>query len=284
MDWKKSKNILIFALILTNLVLFGMTGGFESLRLEDDDRDPMLEAVISLLERRGVTIGTPIPEHTLSIKALDLEYHEVDGAATAQKLLTDSHKAQEGLYIGRDGALLVIALEREMRFELPMEQWLMAEPLETEAAWQAGEAFLEANGFDDEDRRPWSLSAEPDHVILEWRQSYGEYFLEEAFMRVRLTGDQVVSFERRWFNDPIPQENEHRVIPPSKALFIAAEEMAQSSVPGTTADDPVRIEGIHLGYKLETGALTSGITSGEASPYWRLRLSDGRVIFVEAVE
>ena len=281
MDWKKSKNILIFALILTNLVLFGMTGGFESLRLEDDDRDPMLDAVISLLERRGVTIGTPIPEQRLSIKALDLEYHEVDGAATAQKLLKDSHKAQEGLYIGRDGALLVIALEREMRFELPMEQWLKAEPLEAEAAWQVGEAFLEAYGFDDADRRPWSYSAEPDHVILEWRQSYGEYFLEEAFMRVRLTGDQVVSFERRWFNEPQPRDNSYKVIQPSKALFMAAEKIAES---GAGSGEAVRIESMELGYQLETGSLTSGITSGEASPYWRMRLSDGRVIFVEAME
>lgn len=281
MDWKKSKNILIFALILTNITLFTMTGGLDKLIQREDTQDPLLPSVIALLNGRGVGINALIPEIPLNIRAIDLEYNEIEAAELADRLLTEGYEEINGLFVGRDGALLVVALEREIRFELPMDQWLISEPLEEEAAWQAGEAFLEAHGFDHGDRQRWDLSVEPDHVILEWRQKYNSYFLEEAFMRIRLTGDKVVSFERRWFNEPQPQDNVHKVIQPSKALFMAAEEIAATnSVPDTS----VKIDSIELGYQLETGSLTSDITSGEASPYWRMRLSDGRVIFVEAVE
>lgn len=281
MDWKKSKNILIFALILTNIALFAMTGGLEKLIQRDSAQDPLLPSVVALLNGRGIGINALIPAIPLNIRAIDLEYNEIEPAELADRLLSDGYEEIDGLFVGRDGALLVVALEREIRFELPMDQWLISEPLEEEAAWQVGEEFLSAHGFDHDDRQRWDLTVEPDHVILEWRQKYNSYFLEEAFMRIRLTGDKVVSFERRWFNEPQPQDNVHKVIQPSKALFMAAEEIAATnSVPET----PVKIDSIELGYQLETGSLTSDITSGEASPYWRMRLSDGRVIFVEAVE
>lgn len=281
MDWKKSKNILILALILTNIALFAMTGGLEKLIQRDNAQDPLLPSVIALLNGRGIGINALIPSIPLNIRAIDLEYNEIEAAQLADKLLTEGYEEINGLFIGHDGALLVVALEREIRFELPLEKWLVTEPLEEEEAWQVGEAFLAAHGFDQADRQRWELSVEPDHVILEWRQKYGSYFLEEAFMRIRLTGDKVVSFERRWFNEPQPQDNVHTVIQPSKALFMAAEEIAATN---TGPDASVKIDSIELGYQLETGSLTSDITSGEASPYWRLRLSDGRVIFVEAVE
>jgi hypothetical protein len=281
MDWKKSKNILIFALILTNIALFAMTGGLDKLIQRDSTQDPLLPSVIALLNGRGIGINAIIPSIPLNIRAIDLEYNEIEAAQLADKLLTGGYEEINGLFVGRDGALLVVALEREIRFELPIDQWMVSDPLEDEEAWQAGEAFLAAHGFDQADRQRWDLSVEPDHVILEWRQKYGSYFLEEAFMRIRLTGNKVVSFERRWFNEPQPQENVHKVIQPSKALFMAAEEIAATS---TGPDPSVKIDSIELGYQLETGSLTSDITSGEASPYWRMRLSDGRVIFVEAVE
>jgi hypothetical protein len=281
MDWKKSKNILIVALVLTNIALFVMTGGLEKLYDREAAQDPLLPSVLSLLDGRGIGINAAVPTIPLSIKAVDLEYNEIEAQTLADELLPEGYEVFDGLYVGHDGALLVVALEREIRFELPLEQWQTAAPLDEALAWQTGEAFLAAHGFDHEDRQRWDLSVEPDHVILEWRQSYGSYFLEEAFMRIRLTGDKVVSFERRWFNPPQPQENVHKVIQPSKALFLAAEEMAASEFSEAHA---VKIDSIELGYQLETGSLTSGITSGEASPYWRMRLSDGRVIFVEAVE
>lgn len=281
MDWKKSKNILIVALILTNIALFVMTGGMSKLIDRETAQDPLLPSVLSLLDGRGIGISAAIPAMPLTIKAIDLEYNEIEAQTLANALLPGGYEAIDGLYVGHDGALLVVALEREIRFELPLEQWQIAAPLDEAMAWQTGEAFLAAHGFDHDDRQRWDLSVEPDHVILEWRQSYGSYFLEEAFMRIRLTGDKVVSFERRWFNPPQPQENVHKVIQPSKALFLAAEEIAASEA---LEDQTVKIDAIELGYQLETGSLTSDITSGEASPYWRMRLSDGRVIFVEAVE
>ncbi|SCZ76586.1 two-component system regulatory protein YycI [Acidaminobacter hydrogenoformans] len=281
MDWKKSKNILIIALILTNIALFVMTGGMSKLIDRESAQDPLLPSVLSLLDGRGIGISAAIPAMPLTINAVDLEYNEIEAQTLANALLPGGYEAIDGLYVGHDGALLVVAIEREIRFELPLEQWQITAPLDDAQAWQTGEAFLSALGFDHDDRQRWALSVEPDHVILEWRQSYGSYFLEEAFMRIRLTGDKVVSFERRWFNPPQPQENVHKVIQPSKALFLAAEEIAASEA---LEDQAVKIDAIELGYQLETGSLTSDITSGEASPYWRMRLSDGRVIFVEAVE
>lgn len=279
MDWKKSKNILILALILTNLALFAMTGGFQKLMDGNREEDPLLPSVISMLSNRGIGVNAELPPNFKSIYAVDLEYNEVNTLALASQFLGADYEKREDLFMGSDGSLFLVALEREMRFEKPKHLWASVEPLDEALAWQAAEAFLQTNGFDHADRIPWRYSVETDHVVLEWRQFYGAYFLEEAFIRVRLTGDQVVSFERRWFNEPQPQENVHKVIQPSKALFLAAEEIAASG-----SDQPVKIESITLGYKLETGSLTTGITSGEASPYWRVRLSDERVIFVEAVE
>jgi hypothetical protein len=175
--------------------------------------------------------------------------------------------------------LLVVALERELRYEWPKALWPKVPPLEEAEAWQIGEAYLKDLGFDHSELVDKTYSLESDHVILEWRQRFGAYFLEGAYMKIRLSGDQVVSLERRWFDPPIPQETEYRVISAAKALYLAAEQIADSGM-----TDPVEIENLDLGYKLETGSLTTGITSGEASPYWRVKLSDGRILFVEAVE
>lgn len=279
MDWIKSKNILILALIFTNLALFILSGGLEKIVVRDQLEDPLAESVSTLLAQRGIKINAVLPANEETIHAIDLEYDVVDVKALADKLFDKKYNEEQGLYLGEKGDLLVVALERELRYEWPKARWPKNEPLEEDKAWQIGEAFLKKIGFDHEDRMVWSYMAESDHVILEWHQHFGTYFLEEAFMRVRLSGDQVVSFERRWFDPPIPQEAVYKVISAPKALFHAAEQIAELKV-----QTPVDIDSLSLGYTLETGSLVTGITSGEASPYWRMRLSDGTTLFIEAVE
>ncbi|MDO9591702.1 MAG: hypothetical protein Q7I98_00740, partial [Erysipelotrichaceae bacterium] len=77
MDWKRSKNILILALLVTNIVLFILSGAADKLFKPQSEEDPLLDPVVSMLGQRGIKNAAVLPSNIKSIQAIDLEYNEV---------------------------------------------------------------------------------------------------------------------------------------------------------------------------------------------------------------
>lgn len=96
-------------------------------------------------------------------------------------------------------------------------------------------------------------------------------------MNVTISGDSVVTFNRKWFNVKNVYDNNRRVIAPSKALFLFMEKFEKS-------DEKIIITDISFGYKLDTGVINSNVASGDAFPYWRIRTESDKIYFIEAVE
>jgi regulatory protein YycI of two-component signal transduction system YycFG len=84
MDWKKAKNIIIAALLLTNLFLLGL-----NLYARYEGRQQAAEeqrAIQQLLEERGIRLGAELPAQE-RMGALQVEYVHLDATRLAKALL-----------------------------------------------------------------------------------------------------------------------------------------------------------------------------------------------------
>ncbi|MBE6037530.1 MAG: hypothetical protein E7223_08000 [Clostridiales bacterium] len=59
MDWARAKNIVIIALVITNLFLLGIYGGKMFLNARQEEN--LYEDTMRLLEARGITLDAELP-------------------------------------------------------------------------------------------------------------------------------------------------------------------------------------------------------------------------------
>lgn len=74
MDWSKAKNILIVALLITNLILGGTYIKKESEKL--DKINSATDAAISYIEKRGVKVECAVPRDVQDVSVLTLRFKD----------------------------------------------------------------------------------------------------------------------------------------------------------------------------------------------------------------
>lgn len=89
MDWTKAKNILIVALIATNLVLL-FTYAFQEESLSETE-DTVLADTIALLETKNIFVKVPIPKKHNRMPVLTVEYGAMDQTLYEQELDVQEH-------------------------------------------------------------------------------------------------------------------------------------------------------------------------------------------------
>ncbi|MGB3368741.1 MAG: hypothetical protein WBA54_14695 [Acidaminobacteraceae bacterium] len=276
MEWSKTKSILIIGLILTNIILSLYLFSSDSLFSKGDiSEDQSLKEVITILEKNNIYINMDSVNYYRIIQDLELEYEGYDIEALSKKFLNGDLIVEENKISTLDKYIEIIS-NIELLY-INSDKLDTNELVDLKEAYSIADRFISAVGFGSDDKYIFNTIKEDASITVVYKQNYNNFFLEDTYMKVTISGDNVVEFNRKWFNIDNVYDNNRRVIAPSKALFLFMERFEKS-------DEKIIITDISFGYKLDTGVINSNVASGDAFPYWRIRTESDKIYFIEALE
>ncbi|MDO4553364.1 MAG: two-component system regulatory protein YycI [Bacillota bacterium] len=185
MDWSKSKNILIIALLITNVLLlcFYVAG---QLRQGAED-DQIMEETLALLEARNIYLETEVPQVQERMAVLNVEYHQVD--------------------------------EERLEAALESQRALPAGEQTEEAILDACNAFADSLGLLTETTELESVVEEGDAVVVRYRNVYEGIPVEESYMVCTFRNGRVEELERQWLLPTGTGKNKREVLSAWAALI-----------------------------------------------------------------
>ncbi|MFA5528347.1 MAG: hypothetical protein WC996_06985 [Peptostreptococcales bacterium] len=232
MDWSKAKNILIIALIITNILLFAdLMLVKEEIELFDDN---VINDTLSILNERDIYVYAQISTEQKYLPVLEVEYDEI----------TDEDIQH---IINNQEDIRTLGISREQTVEKV-------------------ERFLRENGLEDEDmvlQEP--IKYENNQYILTYKKYYNNIALEECHMTVIAEDGVIVNIDRIWLNAIGKGKMAKKTIPVTTALLRFA-----SNLP-SDAEKPIIITDIEAAYWLKTSAYDQEITRQDtALPAWKI--------------
>jgi hypothetical protein len=247
MDWTKAKNIIIAALIITNLVLIG------SLYVKFNEKQEMqkreLSDTISVLESRNITINTTLPNTVGNKPLLYIEYDNAD-----QSLIEEKLKGQVGI-------------SSEIIDQSSIEKYINVFFTECNIMTKniVLKSIVEKNGV----------------YSIEYKNMVGDIALEDSYIKCTFSEGKIIDFQRIWLKPLDFGKTKREVMPISSALIRFMNKIKE----GPAKDSNIVINGIELVYWLDTSALdlNSPVTD-TAFPAWKFTYNTGEVIHIGAFE
>jgi regulatory protein YycI of two-component signal transduction system YycFG len=277
-DWTKSKSILILALVLTNFILIYSV--IDSRKAFDEQVERESEAwvqVLDLAKEKQIKISEEPVYYLKTLTGVRLEYQMYDPEQIAKNLM-GSYTVKLGKYTSNSGEEMTLENGNKLLYAKNIPKAVPAKKaLDSNSAKMRAERFLNDIQFSSADMQFWNVQQQDQITTVIFRQYYKKLFLDDAYMAVTFQGDQIVKFERKWFNPPEDLKYTRKIISPSKALFMSIDMLLTS---GEKA--PIEIKSLELGYRLDSSSLVSSVKAGEASPYWRILTQTGKVYYIEA--
>ncbi|MDR2356027.1 MAG: hypothetical protein LBE16_07505 [Clostridiales Family XIII bacterium] len=182
MDWGKAKNILIVALLVTNLVLLGTYVLRETQRFGADDDDTLRR----ILTEYKVFIETELPKQPGPMAVLYVRPETEDGALIEEALAEQA--------------------------PIPNE--------DREAMLRAANAVLERCGFMTENTKPLTPpETEGGETILRYRNMFGDIPIEESYILCTIRDGRVAKLSRKWYTPLELHDTRGKIIKPIEALM-----------------------------------------------------------------
>ncbi len=184
MDWAKTKNILIVALIATNIFL--VFTYFSKNDTEDmiTDRD----VLYSVLKEKNIFIDTEIPEEYDKMSALTIEYNY-----DYNKIIEENLKKED--------------------FNLPVDS-------SEEKYHEKADEFLEASFIGNENLLFDSVVIKDDEVVVKYKNRYKEIVIGDSFFEVTFANGKIKNATRKILNIEPHTKKKLKVISPEEALLI----------------------------------------------------------------
>jgi hypothetical protein len=182
MDWTKAKNILIAALLVTNLVLLGAYV-FRETQRNGADNDATLRRILT---EYNVFLETEMPKQPAPMAVLYVQPETEDSASVA-KALADQ-KPVRGT--GREAML------------------------------NAANAVLESCGLMTENTEP-SAQFETDggKTVIRYRNIFGDIPIEESYVLCTVEDGRVTELSRKWYTPVELHDRKGRILGPTEALM-----------------------------------------------------------------
>lgn len=244
MEWSKIKNILIIALVLTNLLFIFLIISADSGEYKPDSPD-LLNETVSVLENNGITISAEIPYEEKEMAVLTLTYDEDNGTF----FYTGSQKIPE---------------------------------LTEKTALKAADSFVEnlelpsADG--NEIRKGSCFPSEEDEnmYVVTYGSYYDDYKLEDSYLICFVTQDGVVKMKKNHASAEAAGKSRQKIIPVTTALLKYMNQIKTADI-----NAGAEITDISMVYKIEA-PYDGNITSDTAFPTWKITASDGALSYIPA--
>lgn len=257
MDWSRTKTVLIWAFLITNLLLgYILYKDF----LVDSKREFFTQEYRKnlnlLFEKKDIKIKTELPTITQDMGPITVVYDFY-----TQDQLKKIFFEPEGEYTTIDG--------KEIRYKGKMK---FNEFNEKEAKINA-EIFLEKYGFT-KDRYLKYIQKGNDYIKVVYSGRTEEYFLDGCYIEFFIATDGNFTFKSVWFKPINDKFQKGDIITSVEALI-----KAYSKIPkGSTVEEVIQ------GYYLDADLNSKNTTMAKAFPVWRIKYDSNKYIYIQALE
>ena len=250
MDWSKAKNILIAALMITNLILIGAIYGSMD-QPDGSDREDIKENTILLLREHRIYVEEDvIPEKNQSLPVLSVRYRTVD-----------QEKADRAL-----------------------KEW--AEPLSESAAdeayYDAADELLRQAEINAASLVHQSVQRMDEEISVIYGVEHKGYSLDNSRLIVTFRGGAPVAIGTSWAEPVTMGKNKKQVMTASTALIKFMSELETSQTEVDRKD--VFVDEIRLVYWLEGYTENGGVSEDTAVPYWCIEYNGDQRAYISAYE
>lgn len=276
MDWSKSKNILIIAFIITNLILVVtfINNSMNAKAYVSESYD-----VKNRLIEKNITINTDIPSEIPSMGLLQLEYQfyprEKDKINLANKFLND-YSIEYGpgsVSFISDSETLKIENDREIKYfaNNSKKKYNNIEENLNEIV----EEFLSKRDFEITDYVLTDKKEENGIYTVEYTKKYKNTIIERSYMKFTIDSSGVISFDRLWLNLGGEKVGKINIRPATDSLLKL---LSNEKVYGKTITDMRHC--YYFDPKNQNIANFDNPKSGDAIPAWKVKFSDGTVEYL----
>ena len=247
MDWSKAKNILIAALLITNLML-GMaiyrnvngTAGIE--------QEEIKQNTIQLLSEHGIFVDeAQIAERTERLPVLTVRYRTISDESIA-------------------GAISSSTVD-------------LGESASEEEYCQAAEQLLRGMGLFQEYFICEGRQEENGEYVVSYGMEFEDHYLDNSKLEVIFREGKIADLSSSWAEPVTMGQNRKRVLPATEALI-----RFMTTLDRDTLENPVQVDQVRLVYWLEGYTENGGVSEDTAVPYWCIKYNGENSVHIAAYE
>lgn len=247
MDWSKAKNVLIAALLITNVMLAAAI--YQNVNGSDgSEQAEIKQNTILLLREHGIFVEEElVPEKTERLPVLSVRYRTISDESIA-------------LAIG--------------------DSRIALEPLASEEDYcQAAEQLLRGMGLFQDYFRCEGRREEEGAYVVSYGMDFEDHYLDNSKLQVIFRGGKPVDISSSWAEPVDMGQNKKKVCSASEALI-----RFMTILEAESQETPVQVEQIRLVYWLEGYTENGGVSEDTAVPYWCIQYNGENSIHIAAYE
>ncbi|MGV8145408.1 MAG: two-component system regulatory protein YycI [Alkaliphilus sp.] len=287
MDWIKAKNILIIALIATNIFLVfsaeNMAFSDDKTRIKSDD---FYEYAVSFLEERGLWIETDVPKNNILMPIITVEYELFEHDKVAKLFLGANYEiVNETTFKNKDKVLKIEGDKKLIFFDYSNEN--VENELSKDRVKELSENFLCGHllmreGLVLEEIKINKTDEGSLFYEVVFGQKYNEFFLEKSYVHVFIDERGVFEARAKLLEVTGVKEQKKDPIRAIEAIVKALGKIKDEN------EEEVTVIKIELGYYFDIKDSEVSdwdtIKAGTAMPTWRITLKNGKKYYITAVK
>lgn len=273
MDWSRIKSYIIGLLILTNLILGIVL--YKDQMSQNINQSDLINQVLSLLEEEDIYMSSEHLKEFVSMPKVKLNYNQPNMDRLALTLFDKDYTQIDNTYV--DGYYSLTFDDNSIVYHYNGDRDEMQAPAEDRAR-QKAESFLYSLGIDMDDARLERVERFNEYYRLTYSQYSNDFFIEESNMVIEVSSDEIIYFERTWFDVTVSyNETLANIISVEESLFKLMTVGNETESQGRE----IHIIDMEMGYKLES-SFTKQTIEGDASPYIRFVSADHQYFYIGA--
>ncbi|EFI41722.1 MULTISPECIES: two-component system regulatory protein YycI [Peptoniphilus] len=274
MDWSKAKNILIVALLIVNLVLFGYIFSNYYKTQDKSTSNSFINETLRLLEKKDITVDCYIPKNKIKLPSLRVEFESYSNPDLNEKFFKGKGIIETPSInfsrISNDSEMLSILNSRRLIYEnsYPIQS---TDDVDFREAQEIIKNFLIEHGFDISDMKCVYTKKENGKYYLNYAKLYHGVTVERSYLNFILDGDVVTYMDRLWLDILDKSQSDIRLISAPKALLTLLDESEAFGRKITDIEECFYFDPEEQGYVED---ITKAV-QGRAIPAWKIQFDDG---------
>lgn len=275
MDWAKAKNILIIAFIITNLFLgYYVLRDWRTSNRSYSISQERINDVKQILKEKNIIVKADVPQEIFELPELTLEYETYNIEEIEGQIFKDNKKDyREKVKVSLNDKLINYTKKTTISADKESTE---------ESAKEMAYDFIKKIGFNNDEAEFWQIKEKDKEYAIEYKQKYENIVLDDGYMKVKVKNNEIVWFERKWLKPIDTKVINKKVIPATKALLLAMDELKEKK---DKEDSEVIVTDINIVYSLNNPFLEEEWYEGNEKKgflYWRIRLENQEEINIQA--
>lgn len=280
MDWLKAKKILIVALLITNLILFGFILYNGNLNGYSMESKKFVKETVELLSGKNIELDTKIPKKGNKLPTLIVEFEVYDPEKFNIELFDGKGKIEKPSTnlssVSYEKELLTIINNRRLIYENTGHQKIYSIEDFSDVKKIVDKFFIKMH-FKDKDMELDLYKKENGKHYLFYSKVYEGINVERSYTNIIVDETGVVSMDRLWLNVSDVSNTGFSLMPACKALLVLLDEDEYYNRKIIEIRECYYFDPEEQGYVED---ITKAMR-GRAVPAWRIKFEDGENVEID---